>query len=231
MPNRIIRDGILHSVPVSNLTPLAELFYRKLLSVADDYGRFHAGPPILLISLCYPLQGHDIKQEDITKWLKELTKQGLITIYTAEGNPVLEVHKFLQRRRASKSKFPDNPDNCNTNGGHVTVTGKTSASRVLPEYEDEDEGEDEKKKQRKCKLPDNWEPTEVHVEMAKKEGVNVKRAATIFRNWADGGGIRRANWNLVFSNALLNESWMKKQAPAKKMVSADGMETKRIKIN
>lgn len=230
MPSRIVRDGILYSVPVSNLTPLAELFFRKLLSVSDDFGRFHAGPPILLISLCYPLQSQNIKPEDINKWLKELAKQGLIKIYTVEGTPFLEVRKFRQRRRASKSKFPDDPTNCNTDDGHVPDASKTADSRVTPEdeYEDENENESEKKK---CKLPKGWEPTEVHEKMAKKEGVNLKRAAEIFRNWADGGGQKRVNWNLTFSNALLNEDWMKKQAPAKKMVSADGTETKRIKIN
>lgn len=232
MPNRIIRDGILFSVPVSNLTPKAELFYRRLLSCVDDFGRFYAGPPNLLISSCFPLQVHDVKPDEISAWLKELTKQGLIKVYTVEGNPILEIQKFNDRRRAKKSKFPDNPNNpdkCNTDDSQASVKGKSTASRVSPEYEDEDEDENDKK-QPQTKLPKKWEPTDSHRATAKREGVNVDKAVIIFRNWADGGGIRRANWNLTFTNALLNESWMKRQAPAKRTVGADGTETKRIKL-
>ena len=231
MPSRIIRDGILFSVPVSKLTPRAELFYRKLLSVVDDFGRFYAGPPNLLISSCYPLQIHDIKPKEIEGWLKELTKHGLIDMYEADGNPVLEIQKFNQRRRASKSKFPDKPHNRNTNDGQLSDKGKPSASQLTPEYEDEDEDENDKRKQPLVKLPKKWEPTESHKEAAKREGINVDKAAQIFRNWAEGNGIRRANWNLTFANALLNENWMKKQAPAKRTMGADGTETKRIKLN
>ena len=42
MPSRIIRDGILTSERINALTERAELFYRRLMSVVDDYGRFPA---------------------------------------------------------------------------------------------------------------------------------------------------------------------------------------------
>ena len=42
MPNRILRDTILRSERVARLSPTAELFYRRLMSVADDYGRYYA---------------------------------------------------------------------------------------------------------------------------------------------------------------------------------------------
>ena len=44
MPNRILRDGILMSPRVNVLSSEAELFYRRLMSVVDDYGRFSAHP-------------------------------------------------------------------------------------------------------------------------------------------------------------------------------------------
>ncbi len=40
LPNRIIRDGILESHAVNRLSPEAELFYRRLLSIVDDFGRY-----------------------------------------------------------------------------------------------------------------------------------------------------------------------------------------------
>ena len=223
MPNRIVRDGILFSVAISKLSPTAELLYRKLLSVADDYGRFYASPPEILISSCYPLQVRDISREDIAKWLKELVAGKLIEIYETDGKSTLEIKKFQQRLRASKSKFPENPNGCSTIGSQVTVKRKSSVSRRLPEYEDEVEVEDECVKRKKC-LPKDWEPTDKHKEVADEEGVNLKRAANIFRNWAEANGAVKINWNLAFTNALMNENWMKKVAPAKKSTGADGSE-------
>src|SRR3990167_11311858 len=55
MPNRILREGILSSERINTLSVHAELFYRRLLSVVDDYGRFFAHPA-LLRSACYPLR-------------------------------------------------------------------------------------------------------------------------------------------------------------------------------
>ena len=221
MPNRIVRDGILFSVSVSKLSPTAELLYRKLMSVVDDYGRFYAAPPEILISSCYPLQVRDVSREDIAKWLKELADNELIEIYNADGKETLEIKKFQQRMRASKSKFPDNPNRCNTNGSQVTVKRKSADSQPSPEYEYEDEVEDDKRKKR---LPKDWKPTDNHKEVAEREGVDLKRAASIFRNWANSNGSVKINWNLAFTNALMNENWMKKVAPAKKSVGADGKE-------
>ena len=39
MPSRILREGINTSPKVNALSPMAELFYRRLMTVADDYGR------------------------------------------------------------------------------------------------------------------------------------------------------------------------------------------------
>ncbi len=39
MPNRIIREGILTSEAVNSLSWEAEVFFRRLLSVVDDFGR------------------------------------------------------------------------------------------------------------------------------------------------------------------------------------------------
>jgi hypothetical protein len=42
MPVRILREGILTSERVDTLSPAAEVFYRRLMSVVDDFGRFSA---------------------------------------------------------------------------------------------------------------------------------------------------------------------------------------------
>ena len=228
MPNRIVRDGILFSEPISRLSPQAELLFRKLISVADDFGRYYASPPSLIISACYPLQVENIKSGDIEKWLKELTKEKIITIYKTDGKSTLEICKFRQRQRSNTSKFPSNPKDCNTNDGHAAVKRQSSGSHMSPEYEYEDEDEVDNESGKPKPLGKDWKPTKEHGEYALREKVDLDKAAIIFRNWA--AGKKRANWNLCFTNALLNDNWMKRVAPDKGQRAADGSGIKRIKV-
>lgn len=106
MPNRILRDGILTSEPVCSLNWPAEVFYRRLMSVADDHGRFYATPK-LIRSACYPLQIDKVSDSDIEKWLTACVEAALVRVYPAEdGKRYLEVIKFGQQVR-SKSKYPE----------------------------------------------------------------------------------------------------------------------------
>ena len=68
MPNRIIREGILTSEKLENLGWAEEVFYRRLMSVVDDYGRYYAKPS-LLRAACYPLLLAKVSDSDIEKWL------------------------------------------------------------------------------------------------------------------------------------------------------------------
>ena len=60
MPNRILREGILDSDRVNKLSWGAEVFYRRLMSVVDDFGRFDARIDLLKSKL-YPLNKMKIK--------------------------------------------------------------------------------------------------------------------------------------------------------------------------
>ena len=107
MPNRILREGILTSERVNELSLLAELFYRRLMSIVDDYGRYSAHPP-LLRAACYPLRVDTVGEADISQYLAALKTAGLISLYCACDKPFLEIHDFKQRRRAA-SKCPAPP--------------------------------------------------------------------------------------------------------------------------
>ena len=111
MPTRVIRDGILTSERVNALSPHAELFYRRLMSVVDDYGRFSANLTLLRAS-CYPLKLDSVKEDSIKKHLAEAEGAGLIVLYTVAGKAYLEMQDFGQRIQ-SKSKFPAPPENTN----------------------------------------------------------------------------------------------------------------------
>ena len=105
MPVRLIRDGILSSEPVCSLGWAQEVFYRRLMSVVDDYGRYHANSK-LLRAACYPLQIDKVTDADIGKWLTECVTAGLVSVYRAsDRKSYLQIEKFGQQVR-SKSKYP-----------------------------------------------------------------------------------------------------------------------------
>ena len=108
MPNRIVREGILTSERVNALSPNAEVFYRRLMSVVDDFGRFSANPT-LLRAACYPLQLEVVKEVSIKKHLAECVDAGLIVLFTVAAKTFLELQDFRQQVRARESKYPS-PD-------------------------------------------------------------------------------------------------------------------------
>lgn len=118
MPNRILREGIISSEAVCGLSWAAEVFYRRLFSVVDDYGRFHA-TPALLRAACYPLQLDRVSDADIVSWLTDCCSSGLIISYEVDGKKYLEVLKFQQHVRAKRSKFPSMHSTCSADAMHM----------------------------------------------------------------------------------------------------------------
>lgn len=125
MPNRIIREGFLTSDKVDKLSWVEECFYHRLLLAVDDYGRYHADPP-LLIGKIMPRKIGNVSNQDIEKWLTACVTAGLVRVYGVEGKRYLEVLQFDQRTRAKKSKFPapdeEKTDACQSDDGHVSDT-------------------------------------------------------------------------------------------------------------
>lgn len=102
MPTRIVREGILTSESVNQLSERAELFYRRLMSVADDYGRYFSHPS-LLRAACYPLRLRQVSEADVKQMLNECISLALIIPF---GGKYIQIIKFGQQTR-SKSKFPE----------------------------------------------------------------------------------------------------------------------------
>lgn len=106
MPERIVRPGILTSEPVNRLSWPAEVFYRRLMSIVDDFGRYDGRPAILRASL-YPLLLERVREADVASWIGECHEAGLVRLYQCPGSkPHVELLKFDQRLRAKKSKWP-----------------------------------------------------------------------------------------------------------------------------
>ena len=106
MPNRILREGILTSERVEALNWAEEVFYRRLMSVVDDFGRYYARPS-LLRAACYPLLLTKVSDSDIEKWLSACENAALVSLYPAlDGKRYLQLLDFKQQVRATVSKFP-----------------------------------------------------------------------------------------------------------------------------
>lgn len=113
MPNRIVREAILTSERVSTLGWPEEVFYRRLMSVVDDYGRHEAGHQ-LLRAKCYPLQTDSVRVADIARWMAACQKSGLILVYGVNGKQYLEISDFGQQvRSASRCPPPSADSSCN----------------------------------------------------------------------------------------------------------------------
>jgi hypothetical protein len=105
MPNRILREGIVTSERVNSLDWDAEVFYRRLLSVVDDFGRYTANAKLLL-GTCYALKLDVVSLVDINRWLGECQEADLLRVYEVSGKPFLEVIDFKQQIRSKESKYP-----------------------------------------------------------------------------------------------------------------------------
>ena len=140
MPNRILREGILTSPRMKKLGWPEEVFYRRLMSVVDDFGRYYADPG-LLRAACYPRQLDKVSDPDIGKWLRACVDAALVRVYPAEdGERYLELLRFGQQVRAKKSKFPDPPSGCETGANHLLSTCVADAHLDVSVSEDEDGG-------------------------------------------------------------------------------------------
>lgn len=125
MPNRIIRDGWTESEAIDGLSPECERFFLRLLLKADDFARFHANPQLIRASL-FPLKD-SIRNTDISRWVAECEKAGLVRCYESTGKRFIWIAKFNQRTRAETSKFPPPPWQCPTPDGQMPDTRQTAA--------------------------------------------------------------------------------------------------------
>lgn len=80
------------------------MFYRRLFSVADDYGRYDARPAVLRAHF-YPLQIDKMSETGIARCLRECERVRLVRLYSVEERPYLEIEDFGQRVQ-SKPKWP-----------------------------------------------------------------------------------------------------------------------------
>jgi hypothetical protein len=125
----MLREGIIESEAVNSLTAASEIFYRRLMSIVDDYGRFEARPQ-LLRSRLFGFQLDRWSEKDITAALSECENarmedgSPLVTVYSVGSKTYLQINNFRQRTRLMMSKYPapENNGKLRPNDGQATVT-------------------------------------------------------------------------------------------------------------
>lgn len=113
MPDRIVRQSILTSEAVNQLSWPANVFFYRLLNVVDDFGRYDGREAILRPAL-YPLQLSRVAEPDIRKWIAECEEAGVVRVYTVDGRPYLQLAEVKWDPRAKKSRWPEPPSSANT---------------------------------------------------------------------------------------------------------------------
>jgi hypothetical protein len=93
---------------VDPLSAESERFFVRLIMKADDYGRYH-GECKRLKAFLFPLKPQ-IRDTDISLWIAECVKAGLIRRYEDGQRAFLEIANFGQRLRTMKSVFPTPSD-------------------------------------------------------------------------------------------------------------------------
>ena len=113
MPNRIIKESIRTSYDINDLNWFEEVTFYRLLTYADDYGRFQ-GDPRVMKGAIFPLK--EVEMEDFTNCLTRLAEKEMILFYMGDDKrpygifPTWDNH---QNRRAKHSKFPEPPKDTN----------------------------------------------------------------------------------------------------------------------
>lgn len=110
MPTRLLREGILTSARVDQLSEAGEVFYRRLMSKVDDHGLFDARPAILRAAL-YPLRLEGTTENTCEQLLTECINAGLVLLYQVSGKPYLKMLDTKWKAR-SEAKFPQPVNGC-----------------------------------------------------------------------------------------------------------------------
>lgn len=138
MPSRIIRESCTTSPKLDRLSNGAERTWWRLVTIADDYGRFEADSRVLLAK-CFPLKITSLSIETIEAWRDELATPGpdgdgsLIVLYKVSNRLLgwIPGWKIHQRDR-SKDKAPSRPKHPGPEEGELYCSPRVAASSGEP---------------------------------------------------------------------------------------------------
>lgn len=109
MPNRYIREAAIKSKRVNQLSWQGEVFYRRMLNLADDFGRYSADPEILRVDV-FPRQLDRVRESDLPRLLAECEKAELLYVYLIDDKSFMVMNQW-EKGRAKSSDYPPPPEN------------------------------------------------------------------------------------------------------------------------
>ena len=128
MANRILRDWT-QSEKINILTVHAERFFTRLIMKVDDYGCYSSNVKLIKSTL-FPLLIDEVREADISRWMTECQKAGLILFYEINEKQFIRIQDFRQRLRVKQSKYPLPDDGHMTaDGGHLADNGRLETKR------------------------------------------------------------------------------------------------------
>lgn len=215
MPNRIVREAILSSERIAMLGWPEEVFYRRVMSLVDDYGRFEANPQ-LLRARCYPLQTDAVRATDISRWMAACQKAGLILCYEVSGKAYLELLNFGQQQRTT-SKYPAPQSSeiiCQQEiaAAHlgVSVFGVVSEGVVV----EREQVAPTTRAKMNTKLPEDFSPDATGVQKAREAGFDPDAEMVKFRDHHVAKGSRMANWQAAYRTWIDKAKQFRRATPA-----------------
>lgn len=118
MPNRILKESICISDSIDSLSWFEEVLFYRLIVNCDDFGRFY-GKAAIIKNRLFPLKDK-LTTNTVEAAIERLASIGIVTMYEYDGKPYLYLPSWdsHQTRRATKSKFPDPPENQSNNQLH-----------------------------------------------------------------------------------------------------------------
>jgi len=132
VPNRIIKEKCRTSPTLARLTHGAERLFWRLITFADDFGRFEADPMIVM-GQCFSSMLDKVKKSNIEDWMGELNGNELVTRYFVDGKTYAFFNTWdnHNRRRAQNSKYPmPTSDNiCQQMTANVSETPRSETPR------------------------------------------------------------------------------------------------------
>jgi len=111
----MLRESICYSETLAGLSAEAERLFYRLLTQADDFGRFDARPCVVR-SRCFQLGG--VSDDKVMGWLTQLRDNRVVCLYEVDGKDYghFPTWEKYQRMRSPRSRYPDPPHDAATCG-------------------------------------------------------------------------------------------------------------------
>ena len=180
MPTRILREGILTSDRVDQLSEAAELFYRRLMSRVDDHGIHDARPSILLASL-YPLRIDRVTVINCTQMLTECVTVKLLYLFEFESKPYLQMldtnwqHRSIPRYGIPANILPYKSSCTSVSNGVLKSYTETSTQSCTESRAEAESGAESSSKPSNVKTSSSLNPL---ASVSKRARTKVKSTAT-----------------------------------------------------